>query len=184
MGTVTHLVTVVDLDDSIVPAEVRDAPVIDGPAPGGFEPARMPVAHGEPVYDPSEMSFSALHAAVLDDGRRLTLLDDRGWSVSGPSDLWQETTVEQIAQGARMVVGPDEGYEDQSQVSMAVDHWGSLADSLRQHGVLVNPEQLSHLPHHVEVAERVRDRLAKTWPGSPTEQLNAPPSPVRPGSDL
>lgn len=44
MATVTHLVTVVDLDDSIFRADVRDVPVVDGPAPGGFKPATMPIA--------------------------------------------------------------------------------------------------------------------------------------------
>lgn len=67
--------TVVDLDDQILPSEVRDAPVVEGPAPHGFGPAAIPLLDGEPVYDPSEMSFSALHLAVLEDGRRLTLLD-------------------------------------------------------------------------------------------------------------
>lgn len=78
MATVTRLVTVVDLDDRVFPPEVRDAPVIDGPAPPGFEPAAAPFTRGEPDDDPGEMSFSALHVAVLDDGRRVTLLDDRG----------------------------------------------------------------------------------------------------------
>ena len=162
MAAAIRLVTVVDLDDRIVPAEIRDAPVIDGPAPQGAEPAAIPLVHGEPVYDPSEMSFAALHLAVLDDGRRLTLLDDRGWGVSGPPDLWQETTVEEIAEDARTVVGPDEAYDDHSQTDMAAAHWTSLADTLRQHGVLVNPEELSRLPHDVELTERVRDRLTNT----------------------
>ncbi len=54
------------------------------------------------------MSVSALHLAVLDDGRWLTLLDDRGWGVSGPSDIWRRTSVEEIETAARMVVGPGE----------------------------------------------------------------------------
>lgn len=32
------------------------------------------------VADPRQMSVSARHEAVLVDGRRLLLLDDRGWS--------------------------------------------------------------------------------------------------------
>lgn len=162
MATVTRLLTVVDLDDSIVPAEVRDAPVIDSPPPGGFGPAAIPIAHGEPVYDTSEMSFSALHLTVLDDGRRLTLLDDRGWSVHGAPDLWQQTTVQDIADVARTVVGPDEAFGDHSQEDMAAEHWAGLADTLRQHGVLVDPEELSRLPHDVELTKRVRDRLTNT----------------------
>lgn len=70
----------------------------------------MGITHGEPHFDPSEMSFSALHLAVLEDGRHLTLLDDRGRCVSGTPDLWQTTTVEEIAADARIVVGPDEAH--------------------------------------------------------------------------
>lgn len=163
MTTVAGLVTVVDLADSIiVPPEFRDAPVIDGAAPDGFEPAAIPIVHGEPDFDPSEMSFSVLHLAVLDDGRRLTLLDDRGWGVSGPPDVWHETTVEDIVQDARVVVGPDEAYGNRSQADMAAEHWFELADTLRHHGVIVDPEELSRLPHNVEITERMRDRLANT----------------------
>ncbi|WP_418605853.1 hypothetical protein [Georgenia sp. SUBG003] len=151
--------TVVDLDDRIVPAEVRDAPFIDGPPPDGFGPAAIPIVHGEPVYDASEMSFSALHLAVLDDGRRLTLLDDRGWSAHGAPDLWKQTTVEDIADDARTVVGPDEAFGNHSQEDMAAEHWAGLASTLRKHGALVDPVELSRLPHDVELTKRVRDRL-------------------------
>lgn len=159
MAVVTALVTVVDLDDTIVPDEVRDAPVIDDPLPDGFEPTAIPIAHGEPVYDPSRMSFSALHLAVLDDGRRLTLLDDRGWGLSGPPDLWQKTTVEEIAEDARSVVGPDEAYGNHSQTDMDAEHWADLADTLREQGVLIDAEELARLPHDVQLSQRVRDRL-------------------------
>ena len=79
-----------------------------------------------------------------------------------PLDLWQETTVEEIAEDARTVVGPDEAYGDHSQTDMAADHWGGLADTLRQHNVPVDPKELSRLPHDVELTERVRDRLTNT----------------------
>lgn len=82
-----RLVTVVDLIDSIVPPEFRDAPVIDGPPPDGFAPAAMGIIHAEPDFDAGEMSFSALHLVVLDDDRRLALLDDRGRGMSSPPNL-------------------------------------------------------------------------------------------------
>lgn len=161
MTACRRLLTVVDLAASIiVPAEVRDAPVIDGPPPEGFEPAAIDITYGEPDCDPSQMSFSALHLAVLDDGRRLTLLDDRGWGVYGTPDLWQTTTLEEIATDARVVVGPDEADGNDSPADMAAEHWSELADTLRGHGVLIDPEELSRLPHDVEIAERVRDRLS------------------------
>lgn len=162
MPTVLRLVTVVDLDDDIVvPPEVRDAPMIDGPPPEGFEPAAIPIIRREPQpYDPRHMSFSALHLAVLDDGRRLTLLDDRGWGGSGPPDVWQRTTVEEIEDEARMVVGPDEPYyDDETAESMAVEHWDGLADTLRRYGIQIDGAQLRLLPHDVELTDRVRERL-------------------------
>lgn len=162
MATVSRLVTVVDLDDVMTPPEVRDAPIIDGPAPEGFVPAAAPLTRGEPENNPHEMSFAALLVAVLDDGRRLTLLDDRGWSEWGPGDLWQRTTAEEIAETARTVVGPDEAYEDHSAADMAAEHWASLADELRRHTVTITGPDLSRLPHDVELTERVRARLGRS----------------------
>lgn len=86
-------------------------------------------------------------------------MDDRGWTVSGPPDLRQETTVEEITKGARTVVGPDEAYGDHSRTEMAEAHWASLASTLRRHRVLVGPKELSGLPRDVELTERVRARL-------------------------
>ena len=49
--------------------------------------------------------MSARHEAELVDGRRVLLLDDRGWSSSGNvSDIWALTSVEDIEKTARMVV--------------------------------------------------------------------------------
>ena len=42
----------------------------------------------EEVADASQMSVTARHEAVLTDGRRLLLLDDRGWSESALRALW------------------------------------------------------------------------------------------------
>jgi hypothetical protein len=55
------------------------------------------------------------------DGRRVLLLDDRGWSASGPPGIWAVTSVEEIVDMARTVVGPDEpfgGGEDRALQSM------------------------------------------------------------------
>ena len=60
--------------------------------------------------DLRRISVSALHEAELADGRRLLLLDDRGWSESGPLDIWATTSVEDIVFTARTVVGPDEPF--------------------------------------------------------------------------
>lgn len=101
------------------------------------------------------MGFSALHLAVLDDGRRLTLLDDRGWGSHGPPGIWSYTSVEEIEQEARMVVGPDEDDPE-----MGAEYWTHLADLLREQGVLVDAGQLRRLPHDVELSDQVRARIA------------------------
>ncbi len=160
MAAVSRLVTFVDIDDRSVPAEGFDAPVADGPVPAGVQPGLVPTGTGPYVDDPRQVSLSALHVAVLDDGRRLTLLDDRGWSVHGPADIWSRTSPEEIEGEARLVVGPDEPYDGRSQADMEADHWANLAGILRHQGVLVDAQELRRLPHDVEVSERVRTRIA------------------------
>lgn len=156
MTAAIRLVTVVDIDDGPVPL---DAPVIDGPAPEGFEPGLAPVGVAPSPDDPRSMSLSALQLAVLQDGRRLTVLDDRGWSASGPPDIWGRTSIQEVEETARMVVGPDEPVDSYSPADMETNHWVELAATLRQHGVLISAEELSRLPHDVELTERLHTRL-------------------------
>jgi hypothetical protein len=156
MAAVTALVTVVDIDDGPV---AIDAPMIDGPAPEGFEPGVAPLGPAPSLDDPRSMSLSALHLAVLEDGRRVMLLDDRGWSASGPPDIWRRTSVKEVEETARTVVGPDEPFDGYSHEDMESDHWAALAEALGQQGVLITAEQLSRLPHDVELSERLRTRL-------------------------
>jgi hypothetical protein len=100
--------------------------------------------------DARRMSVSARHEAVLLDGRRFVLLDDRGWSSSlgvvvdevsdddslgeDVPDIWAVTSVEDIEETARCVVGPDEPFDGRSQEDMEADHWGYLSEVLRQQG--------------------------------------------------
>ena len=100
------------------------------------------------------MSLSALHLALLDDGRRVTLLDDRGWASHGPPDIWRRTPSEEIEAAARTVVGPDEPYGSRSPVDMEADHWAHLAGVLRQHGVHIDAQALRRVPHDVELSRR------------------------------
>ena len=125
----TRLVTVVDIDAGPVADRAR---VIDGPALEGFQPAVAPLGPGPSPDDPREMSRSALHLAVLDDGRRLTLLDVQGRAAHGPPDIWRQTSVEEVEETVRMVVGPDEPFGSRSQAETEADHWADLADTLRQ----------------------------------------------------
>ena len=143
MAAVTRLVTLVDVNDE--------------------------------VADTRQMSVSARHEAALADGRRVLLLDDRGWTSSlrafwppegadGESrrdqlDTWAVTSVEDIEETARVVVGPDEPAEGRSQADAEADHWAHLADVLRQQGVVVDALELKQLPHDVVLSERLLARI-------------------------
>jgi hypothetical protein len=70
-----------------------------------------------------QMPVSARHEAELDDGRRILLLNDRGWGWSGP---WAQSSVEDIRETARMVVGPDEPFDGRSHEEMEADHSACL----------------------------------------------------------
>jgi hypothetical protein len=134
------------------------------------------------VGDTRQTSFSARHEAVLLDGRRVLLLDDRGWTWSsliavqaGASDrdstreeqpdIWAMTSVEDIEQTARMVVGPDEPTDGSSQEDAERDHWAYLSDVLGQHGVVVDALDLRRLPHDVVLSERLLARVGRSATG-------------------
>jgi hypothetical protein len=145
---VTHLLTVVDVDGA------------DDDGPVG-----------------RRISVEVRHDAVLADGRHVVLLDDRGWSsslgvfstdgASPPPDwrdrlpsAWSLETVEDLQETARVVVGPDEPPPGRTHAEMEAGHWDSLARVLRQQGVEVGGAELSRLPHHVELSERLLARVA------------------------
>jgi hypothetical protein len=128
--------------------------------------------------DARQMSVSARHEAVLEDGRRVLLLDDRGWTSSTlraswagdipdgnvqrePLDSWALTTVEEIEETARVVVGPDEPAEGRSQEDAEADHWAYLARVLRQQGVVVDALELKRLPHDVVLNDRLLARVGR-----------------------
>lgn len=103
-----------------------------------------------------QLSVSARLEAVLADGRGVVLLDDRGWSTSGPSGIPALTSTEDIEETARTVVGPDEPFDGMTQEQMAAGHWGYLAGVLREQGVDVPADELARLPHDVVLSARLR----------------------------
>ena len=111
------------------------------------------------AVDPRRLSVSARLEAELGDGRRVLLLDDRGWSSSGPADVWATTSVEDIAFTARSVVGPDEPPAGRTHQEEAALHWAALADTLRRAGVVIEGSELAQLPHDVVLSERLRAHL-------------------------
>ncbi len=155
MTAVTRLVTVVDISD---PAP-SDPQFSDRPVPMGSEPGWAPTPARGHTADPHVMSLSALHLAELSNGSRVTLLDDRGWTESGTGDIWHQTSIAEVVAQARVVVGPDEPYGNHSAQDMASGHWEHLAAVLERQGVHVSALELAHLPHAVELTERLRHRL-------------------------
>jgi hypothetical protein len=120
----------------------------------------------------SQLSVSARHEAVLGDGRHVLLLGDRGRSASLRSavrpgrssednepNVWAATSVEDIVETARTVVGPDEPFEGRSPESMEEDYWAHLAGLLEQQGIPVDALELKRLPHRVELSEGLRARV-------------------------
>jgi MFS family permease len=122
----------------------------------------------------SRLSVSVRHEAELTDGRRVLLLDGRGWTsqmsyyVSSSKELpqsfealdaWASSSIQAIEQTSRMVVGPDEAFEECTQEEMDADHWANLVEILRREGVAVAPQELQQLPHDVVLSERIRGRL-------------------------
>jgi len=140
MAAVTHLVTLVDVNE-------------------GNSDAR-------------QMSVSARHEAALADGGRALLLDDRGWTSVALTaywsevpegrdqpDIWTVTSVEDIEETARVVVGPDEPPDGYLQEEAEEAHWAYLAGVLRQQGVAVAAQELKRLPHEVVLSERLLARI-------------------------
>ncbi|WP_157180956.1 hypothetical protein [Actinopolymorpha alba] len=156
MTAVVRLETAADLDVE-EPSTFHDVgggrPVPSGQARPGLWPGPRPVG------DPRQVSVSATLSAVLDDGRRITLLDDRGW---GSTAHWDATTVEEIEDMARTVVGPDEPVEGQTYEEAAATHWAYLAALLRGQGVIADAKALRSLPHDVVLSERLRARVRRT----------------------
>jgi hypothetical protein len=116
---------------------------------------------------------SARHEAVLEDGSRLLLLDDRGWTEElrgavedGIDDLWALTSERDIVETARTVVGPDEPFGGRTQDDMETDHWNALAEILRTQGLVVDAGELRQLPHDVELSDRLRARLGQSPDGT------------------
>jgi hypothetical protein len=89
------------------------------------------------------------------NGGRVLLLADRAWSASGQPNIWAVTSVEEIGDTARMIVGPDEPFGGRSQKDMEADHWASLAAVLRRQGVDVDALELGRLEHDVVLSEPV-----------------------------
>ena len=105
------------------------------------------------------ISVSARHEVELADGSRVLLLDDRGWGSSGPRNIWTFTSLQDVVNTTRMVVGPDEPFDGRSWEDMEVEHWSALQHTAQQQGVQVDATELRRLPHDVVLSPRLLARI-------------------------
>jgi hypothetical protein len=101
--------------------------------------------------DPREYSFIVSEFVVLDNGDRVTLHSERGfsgWSSSG--SIWASATVDSITRGelTTVLAEDDEPHP-----------WEWLADLAKQRGITVTADELRAVPYEVVLTERVRRRL-------------------------
>lgn len=117
------------------------------------------------VTDASLVSLSARLDAVLLDGRRVLLLDDRGWTfglrdpLPDRAEIRAPASVRRIEAPARVVVGPDEPVEGDSEEDAEAAYWTWMADLLGRPGVEADPSVLKQLPHDVTFSDEVRARV-------------------------
>ena len=111
--------------------------------------------------DARSASFSASEFVSLEDGRRVILHQDRGFTIglrssgeSGSGDLRGHETLESMTRDVLNVVLPDDD-------ECAEDHpWSRLADLARARGLNVTAEDLRGLPYRVIFTDEVRRWLA------------------------
>ena len=107
------------------------------------------------------VSFVVHEFADLADGRRITLHEDRGFTIGvtianngpEPSDQWRSLTLKELDRDVRTTVLPD---DDESQDEHP---WEWLAELVHVHGIEATAEELRHLPYNVVFSERLRARV-------------------------
>ena len=91
------------------------------------------------------MDIDVHEFAILDDGRRVMLHQERGFSTSAT-----RMTADHAERSVLMTVLPDD-----AEVTGEDHPWEWLASLIRAHGVAVTPEQLKTLPYVLELGPRL-----------------------------
>lgn len=121
---------------------------------------------------PGGLSFDVSEFAVLDDGRRITLHAERGWtewprrSVPAdeplradrgvPLDPWEHTSREDVVRTTLAVVLPDDDDDPD-------DHpYEWLAGLLAEQGIRASAAELRSLPYIVELSARLEEQLTRS----------------------
>ncbi len=95
--------------------------------------------------DQRGMAINVHEFAVLADGRRLVLHEERGFSTSAT-----QLTTEHAERSVLTTVLPDD-----AEVTGEQHPWGWLASLIRDHGVAVTPDQLKAVPYVLEFGPRL-----------------------------
>jgi hypothetical protein len=106
---------------------------------------------------PGGTSFRVVEYAVLSDGRRVTLLDDRGWTQwshgLGAAEA-RQLRAEDVRRDVLNVVLPDNAE------TTGEDHeWDHFVERLRDAGVDVPRDQLRRLPYRIVFGDRLQAEL-------------------------
>ena len=108
-----------------------------------------------------QLTFRISEFAVLADGRRVLLHDQRGFTTSThrsghklPVDPWGHLTLEELERSILTTVLPDDAEETGEQ-----HPWDWLSGRLGAQGVNVRPEELRPVPYVVVFSERLRKRV-------------------------
>jgi hypothetical protein len=115
----------------------------------------------QPPDDARSQSFSVSEFVTLEDGRRVILHEDRGFTIglrstgkSDPGDLREHETLESLTRDVLNTVLPDDD------VPAEAHPWSWLADLARARGLNVTADDLRSLPYEVTFTDEVRRWLA------------------------
>jgi hypothetical protein len=130
------------IDDGANLGPVRPGRVVGLGAICDLRPQRIDETHSQ--------SFSVSEFVTLEDGRRVILHEDRGFTIGGSGDIRAHETLETMNRNVSNVVLPDDD-------EVADDHpWSWLADLARARGLDVTAEDLRGLPYEVIFTDEVR----------------------------
>lgn len=104
--------------------------------------------------DSPQASFRVSEFAVLDDGSRVTLHDERGF-VSKPSSghPWRHLSLDGLSRSVRTTVLPDDDPTDDEHP------WEWLVELLDARGITTTVDQLRQVPYNVVLTDRVMARV-------------------------